>query len=145
MVFPSSFSDFLGNTAVVENLRAAIAAGRLPPGTHLFFSQYVVHRSPELWDNPLEFRPERHTPEAKATRPRFAYFAFGGGRRQCIGESFAWMEGVLALATIAQRWRLDFIPSFPVVPQAKITLRPRYPIMMRLQRRDTRCEIRETT
>ena len=108
---------------------------RIPPGAHFFFSQYVMHRAPEWWDEPLAFRPERHTPEAKAARPRFVYFPFGGGRRQCIGEGFAWMEGVLALATIAQRWRLDFVPRFPIVPQAKITLRPKFPMMMRVESR----------
>jgi len=109
---------------------------RLPPGTHFFFSQYVVHRAAEYWDAPLGFRPERHTAEAKASRPRFVYFPFGGGRRQCIGEGFAWMEGVLALATIAQRWRMEFLPRFPVATQAKITLRPKYPMMMRLRVRE---------
>jgi cytochrome P450 len=109
---------------------------RLPPETHFFFSQYVMHRSEEFWDKPLEFRPERHTAEAKAGRPKFVYFPFGGGRRQCIGESFAWMEGVLALATMAQRWRLEFVPRYPVVAQAKITLRPKNPMMMRVEARD---------
>jgi cytochrome P450 len=104
---------------------------RFPPDTHFFFSQYIMHRSPEYWPDPLTFRPERHTPEARATRPRFVYFPFGGGRRQCIGEGFAWMEGVLSLATIAQRWRLTFLPDYPVIPQAKITLRPKHPLMMR--------------
>jgi cytochrome P450 len=104
---------------------------RFPPDTHFFFSQYIMHRSPEYWPDPLAFRPERHTPEARATRPRFVYFPFGGGRRQCIGEGFAWMEGVLSLATIAQRWRLTFLPDYPVIPQAKITLRPKHPLMMR--------------
>ncbi len=104
---------------------------RFPPDTHFFFSQYVIQRSPEFWPDPLTFRPERHTPEAKADRPRFVYFPFGGGRRQCIGEGFAWMEGVLSLATIAQRWRLTFLPEYPVIPQAKITLRPKHPMMMR--------------
>jgi cytochrome P450 len=104
---------------------------RFPPQTHFFFSQYVMHRSPEFWPDPLAFRPERHTAEAKADRPRFVYFPFGGGRRQCIGEGFAWMEGVLSLATIAQKWRLNFLPTYPVIPQAKITLRPKHPMMMR--------------
>jgi cytochrome P450 len=104
---------------------------RFPPDTHFFFSQYIMHRSPEYWPDPLAFRPERHTPEARATRPRFVYFPFGGGRRQCIGEGFAWMEGVLSLATIAQRWHLTFLPDYPVIPQAKITLRPKHPMMMR--------------
>ncbi len=104
---------------------------RFPPDTHFFISQYIMHRSPEFWPDPLAFRPERHTPEARAERPRFVYFPFGGGRRQCIGEGFAWMEGVLSLATIAQRWRLHFLPQYPVIPQAKITLRPKFPLMMR--------------
>jgi cytochrome P450 len=104
---------------------------RFPPGTHFFFSQYIMHRSPEFWPDPLLFRPERHTPEARASRPRFTYFPFGGGRRQCIGEGFAWMEGVLSLATIAQCWRLTFIPQYPIIPQAKFTLRPKHPLMMR--------------
>ena len=103
---------------------------RFPPHTHFFFSQYIMHRSAEYWPDPLAFRPERHTPEARATRPRFVYFPFGGGRRQCIGEGFAWMEGVLSLATIAQRWRLTFVPDNPVIPQAKITLRPKHPMTM---------------
>jgi cytochrome P450 len=107
---------------------------RIPPGAHFFFSQYVIQRSPEFWDEPLAFRPERHTAEAKAARPRFVYFPFGGGGRQCIGEGFAWMEGVLSLATIAQRWRLRFVERYPVVPQAKITLRPKFPMIMRVER-----------
>ena len=68
----------------------------IPPGAHFFFSQYVLHRSEEFFPDPLRFDPSRHTPEAKAARPKFTYFPFGGGGRQCIGESFAWMEGVLA-------------------------------------------------
>lgn len=106
---------------------------RFPPDTHFFLSQYIMQRSPEFWPEPLAFRPERHTPEARAARPRFVYFPFGGGNRQCIGEGFAWMEGVLSLATIAQRWRLSFLPTYPVIPQAKITLRPKHPMMMRVE------------
>ncbi|MBW4037738.1 MAG: cytochrome P450 [Acidobacteria bacterium] len=106
---------------------------RFPPQTHFFISQYIMQRSPEFWPDPLAFRPERHTPEAKSERPRFVYFPFGGGGRQCIGEGFAWMEGVLALATIAQKWRLHFVPKYPIVAQARITLRPKFPMIMRVQ------------
>jgi cytochrome P450 len=137
MVFAESMRLYPPAWAMGRAATRAVQLGeyRLPPGTHIFFSQYVIHRSPEYWAEPLEFRPERHTPEAKAARPRFVYFPFGGGRRQCIGESFAWMEGVLALATIAQRWRMEFVPRFPVVPQAKITLRPKFPLMVKLHAR----------
>ncbi len=105
---------------------------RIPAGAHFFASQYILHRSAEYFPDPLRFAPSRHTPEAKAARPKFTYFPFGGGSRQCIGESFAWMEGVLAVATIASRWRLSYLGTTPPVPQAKITLRPRDPVLMRL-------------
>jgi cytochrome P450 len=108
----------------------------IPAGAHFFFSQYVMHRSAEYFPDPLRFDPARHTPEAKAERPKFAYFPFGGGGRQCIGESFAWMEGVLTIATIASRWRLSYLGTTPPVPQAKITLRPRDPLLMRLTSRN---------
>jgi cytochrome P450 len=132
MVFAESMRLYPPAWAMGRQSTCPIELGpyRFPPKTHFFFSQYVMHRSPEFWPDPLAFRPERHTPEAKADRPRFVYFPFGGGRRQCIGEGFAWMEGVLSLATIAQRWRLTFTPDYPVIPQAKITLRPKHPMMM---------------
>jgi cytochrome P450 len=103
----------------------SIGPYRLKKSTMVFFSQYIVQRDPRWFPEPLAFRPERHTAEAKAARPRFAYFPFGGGGRQCIGESFAWMEATLALATIAQRWRLQLVPHQAIELQPKITLRPR--------------------
>jgi cytochrome P450 len=103
----------------------AIGPYRLRKGTMVFFSQYIVHRDPRWFPHPERFMPERFTMEAKAARPRFAYFPFGGGGRQCIGESFAWMEAILTLATIAQRWRLALVPGQTIEPQPKITLRPK--------------------
>ena len=105
---------------------------RIPPGAHFFFSQYVMHRSEEFWAEPLKFDPGRHTAEAKAARPKFVYFPFGGGGRQCIGESFAWMEGVLAIATVASRWRMEYLGVREPELQAKITLRPKEALRMRL-------------
>jgi cytochrome P450 len=103
----------------------SIGPYRLQKGSMVFFSQYIVHRDPRWFPHPERFWPERFTAEAKAARPRFAYFPFGGGGRQCIGESFAWMEAALALATIAQRWRLALVPGQIIEPQPKITLRPK--------------------
>ena len=103
---------------------------RIPPGAHFFFSQYIIGRDPQYFPDPLRFDPERFSPEAKAARPKFVYFPFGGGNRQCIGESFAWMEGVLSIATIAQRWRMNYLGTCAPVPQAKVTLRPRDPMKM---------------
>ena len=105
---------------------------RIPAGAHFFISQYILHRSEEYFPDPLKFDPDRHSPEAKSRRPKFTYFPFGGGSRQCIGESFAWMEGVFSLATLASRWRMTYLGTTPPVPQAKITLRPRDPLLVRL-------------
>ena len=103
---------------------------RIPAGAHFFFSQYMISRTPEYYPEPLRFDPERFTPEAKAARHKYTYFPFGGGSRQCIGESFAWMEGVLSIATIAQRWRLRFVGTETPVVQEKITLRPKDAVRM---------------
>jgi cytochrome P450 len=102
----------------------------IPKGSVLALPPYVIHRDERFWPDPLRFDPERFTAEARAARPKFAYFPFGGGARNCIGESFAWMEGVLLLATIGQRWRLRLAAGHPVEPQALITLRPRYGMKM---------------
>ena len=101
---------------------------RLPKGCFVFFSQYIVQRSEKYFPSPRHFHPERFTPEAKADRPRFAYFPFGGGGRQCIGESFAWMEATLVLATLAQRWQLNLSQNQRLELQPKITLRPKFGI-----------------
>jgi len=107
----------------------------IPPGAHFFFSQYMMGRTEEYFPDPLRFDPDRFSAANKATRPKFTYFPFGGGSRQCIGESFAWMEGVFSIATLAQRWHLNYAGSAPPEVQAKITLRPRDPLMMHLEPR----------
>ena len=105
---------------------------RLPAGTTVLMSQFVTHRDGRYFPEPLRFDPERHTPEAKARRPRFSYFPFGMGPRQCIGEAFAWMEGVLVLATFAQRWKMRLVEGHPVEPEPLFTLRPKYGMRMEI-------------
>ena len=107
----------------------------IPAGAHFFFSQYIMGRDPQYFPDPLRFDPERFTPENKAARPKFTYFPFGGGSRQCIGESFAWMEAILVLATLAQRWRLKVVEDHPIALQPKITLRPKFGIQVILEPR----------
>ncbi len=124
-LYPPAWAMGRQSTQIVE-----LGPYRLPAGTYFFFSQYILQRSEKFYPEPLRFDPERFTPEQKAARPRFAYFPFGGGSRQCIGEAFAWMEGVLILATLAQRWRFRMVPGQAVDVQPKITLRPKYPMVM---------------
>jgi cytochrome P450 len=93
-------------------------------------SQYVTHREERFFPEPLQFKPERWSDDAKSKMTRLAYFPFGAGGRQCIGESFAWMEAVLVLATLAQKWELRLFPGHRVEPQPLITLRPKYGMRM---------------
>jgi cytochrome P450 len=97
----------------------------IPAGSLILMSQWILHRDARYWPEPERFDPERWLPEPPP-RPRFVYFPFGGGNRVCVGESFAWTEAILVLATIAQRWRLRLDLAHPVEPQPLITLRTRY-------------------
>jgi cytochrome P450 len=112
------------------------AGQTLPKGALLVASQWLTQRDERWFSEPLEFRPQRWTAEFRGTLPRYAYFPFGGGSRSCIGENFAWMELVLIVATIAQRWRFSLTPSAAEVkPHARITIHPDRPVQMRLHRR----------
>jgi cytochrome P450 len=116
-----------------------VASGyRIPAHASIILSPYVTHRHPEFWDDPLRFDPDRFLPEHVATRPKYAYFPFGGGPRMCIGSEFAIMEGVIALAMIAQQFRLRPVPGHEVELEPLITLRPRGGLPMLLERRDGR-------
>jgi len=110
--------------------------GFVAPARSIFvMSQYVVHRDPRHYRDPDRFNPERWTPEFRAALPKFAYFPFGGGPRQCIGESFAWMELVLVVSTIAQCWSLSHVPGHRVELQPVITLRSKHGMEMTLHAR----------
>jgi cytochrome P450 len=92
-------------------------------GSICIMSPYLVQRDARWFPEPEKFDPERWTPEARDSRPKFAYYPFGGGARVCIGERFAWMEGVIVMAAIAQKWRLRLVPGQHVEPLPLITLR----------------------
>jgi len=104
-------------------------------GSIFIASPYVTHRDPRWFPDPERFDPERWTREAREDRPRFSYFPFGGGARVCIGERFAWMEGVLVLATLAQEWKLRLAPGQKVDTLPLITLRTKYGMKMVLEKR----------
>jgi cytochrome P450 len=108
----------------------------LPAKTTVLMSQYITHRDSRFFPDPLRFDPERFTPEGKSRRTKLTYFPFGAGVRQCIGESFACMEGVLLLATIAQKWKLSLVPGHRVEPEPLITLRPKYGMRMQVELRE---------
>jgi cytochrome P450 len=107
----------------------------IPAGALVVVCQYAMHRHPRYFPDPERFDPERFTSEAKASRPRFSYFPFGGGPRRCMGEPFAMLEGVILLASIARRWRLRLAPGHNVEVRAEHLLRSKDGMLMRLEKR----------
>lgn len=129
-LFPPAWA--LGRMAQVDT---EIGGYVVPKKSLVLMSQFVMHHDARFFPDPLKFDPERWTPEARETRPQFSYFPFGGGPRRCIGEGFAWMEGILVLATIARRWQTRLVPNHPVVLKPLMTLRPKHGMRMKLTRR----------
>lgn len=109
----------------------------IPAGANVVMSQWIMHRNPAYFPEPEKFDPDRWLTEQAQKLPRFAYFPFGGGPRQCIGAAFAMMEATLLLATIAQRFRLQLVQDHPIVLVPGFTLRPKYGMRMILESRTT--------
>jgi cytochrome P450 len=128
-LFPPAW--IIGRRAISEY---QIDRYRLPPRSIVFMSPFVMHRDGRFYEQPERFDPDRWTPAFEATLPKFAYFPFGGGARQCIGEQFAWMEAVLVLATLRQGRRLELDAAQRIVPQPLVTLRSKYGMKMRVIR-----------
>jgi cytochrome P450 len=112
-----------------------IAGYRIPSGANVVMSTWIMHRDPRYFSDPQKFDPDRWSSESSQKLPRFAYFPFGGGPRQCIGTSFAMMEATLLLATIAQRFQFRAVPGHPIVTVPSFTLRPKHGIRMTLESR----------
>ena len=117
-------------------IRPTQVGGRAVPRNLTFImSPWTVHRDARWFDRPLEFDPDRWSDGLARRPPRFAYFPFGGGPRQCIGNTFALTEATLLLATIGQQFRLRLVPGQDMKPAPKITLRPRSGLHMVVERR----------
>jgi cytochrome P450 len=113
-----------------------IGGYEIPTGSTVLMSQYLLQRDPRFWDDPQKFIPERWKKQSvKEAGQKNIYFPFGGGVRRCIGESFAWAEGILLITTIARKWKLRLEPSQKVAAKPLITLRPRFGMKMIFQDR----------
>ncbi|HJS55146.1 MAG TPA: cytochrome P450 [Chitinophagaceae bacterium] len=107
----------------------------LRAGTLILMSPYLIHRDPRFHQDPEKFNPHTWDKLSRNESSKYQYFPFGVGPRSCIGQHFAWMEGILVLASIAQSWRLELVPGHPVKLQQRINLRPKYGMLMKLRRR----------
>lgn len=130
-LFPPAWT--LGRLATEEH---EFGGYKIPPKSLVLASQFVMHRDARFWGKPDEFIPERWEKlSIKEAGNKFIYFPFSKGIRSCVGESFAWMEGVLLLANLGKRWKLSLMPEQRIKVQPMITLRPKYRMKMRIEKR----------
>lgn len=106
------------------------SGARLPPGARVFLSPWSLHRDPRWFPDPSRFDPDRFSEDAAMNRPAFSYIPFGGGARRCLGDSFAELEGLLILATVASRVGLRAIETQAILPSPLMTLRPNMAVRM---------------
>jgi cytochrome P450 len=125
-------APFISREAVASDSIGGIA---IRPRTSVLISTWILHRHQKLWERPDEFDPARFLPPAKEQIKRFAYLPFGAGPRICIGMSFALQEAMIVLAAIMRRYSLELEAGQTVEPLARITLRPKGGLRMRLWRR----------
>ena len=111
-----------------------IGSAEISKGSLLVVSPWTMHRSERFYAHPAEMRPERWTETFRRQLPKYAYFPFGGGPRQCIGEGFAWMELKVLLAVLLRHWRIELIPGQNIRPKPAITLRSNHPIRVVIHR-----------
>jgi cytochrome P450 len=129
-LYPPAYG--FGREAVEDHV---LAGYRVEKGDTVVVCPYITHRDPEYFPEPEKFDPDRWLPERAKDSHKYAYYPFGGGVRKCIGEPFAWMEGILLIATYAQHWTFRHVPSHKVGLDPKVTLRPKNGMRMTLHAR----------
>jgi cytochrome P450 len=112
-----------------------IGGHRIPKGSTVLIPIHTLHHDERFWPNPEVFDPTRFLPENVRSHHRSAYLPFGGGRRVCIGQSFALIEATLITAMMSRRFTYELVPGFPVIPEATLSLRPRHGLKMTACRR----------
>lgn len=129
-LFPPAWA--LGRLAIEEH---EFGGYRIPKNSLTLASMFVLHRDARFWENPSEFIPERwQNLSIKEASQKNIYFPFGGGVRRCIGEQFAWTEGVLLIATLARKWKMRLMPEQKIALNPLMTLRPKYGMKMRIEK-----------
>lgn len=140
-VFAESMRLYPPGLIISRTTLAEVTAGpyAIPSGCVIVVSPYIAQRLPRYFADPLRFNPDRWIDvPTDGTLANLPYFPFGVGPRRCIGESFAWLEGQLVLATIAQHWRLRLTNNEPRRVQSQGFLaKPASGMLMTVERRAT--------
>jgi cytochrome P450 len=130
-VFPPAWSLMVRK--VLEDIQVSDAT--IPAGSVLMIPMWVVHRNPEVYQDPLRFDPERFDGDWKQRYPKYAFFPFGGGPHVCVGAHLAMFEGHLMLPMMIQRFRYEYPPQPEPQLQALLTLRPKDGLQIRVNKR----------
>lgn len=118
----------------LENEADEIGGFYVPAKSEVLLMPFITHRHAEFWNQPDRFEPERFSAENSASRPKFAYFPFGGGARQCIGNHFAQMEAQIIIAMVLQKFRVSLAANQTVEPETSVTLRPKKGVKVILEK-----------
>lgn len=113
-----------------------LAGYNIPAGASVVISPYILHRRSLLFPEPDRFNPDRFASQLEKRLPRYAYLPFGAGSHICLGMHLALLEGHLLLATLIQNLTFELVESGPIEPEPLLTLRPKGPVLMRVQKRD---------
>lgn len=128
-LFPPAWA--IGRLSIAEH---RFGNYEIPKGALILLSPYVTQRDSRFWENANEFIPERWEKQSiKEAGNKLIYFPFSKGVRSCIGESFAWMEGILLVATLAQKWKLSLMPEQKIGLNPLMTLRPKFGMKMKIE------------
>ncbi|MEZ5345677.1 MAG: cytochrome P450 [Pyrinomonadaceae bacterium] len=131
-LFPPAWA--IGRLAVEKH---EFGGYEIPRNSLILISPYITHRDTRFWEDAEDFIPERWFKRSvKEAGQTFTYFPFSRGVRSCIGESFAWMEGILLLAAISQKWKLELIPEQKIGLNPVMTLRPQFGMRMLIRKRN---------
>ena len=121
----------IGNRRVAEDME--FTEGKVPAGERMFYSIYLTHRDPEIWENAEQFCPDRFSHGRKT--PPFAYIPFGGGPRACIGAAFGQAEARIVMTRLLQTFNFEPVNPHQIHAHMGATLEPRPGVMMRVKRR----------
>ncbi len=108
---------------------------RVPKDALLMLPQWVVHRDPTYWEDPLTFDPDRWAPDRAAERHRYAYFPFGAGPRHCIGKQLSLVEAKVIMSTVAKRFSLELASAEELRMRPSLTMHPQDPVRVTLRER----------
>ncbi len=129
-LFPPAWT--LGRLAIEEH---EFGGYKIPKGSLVLLSPFVMHRDARFWENAETFLPERWEKQSiREAGKKYVYFPFSSGIRGCIGEGFAWTEGILLIATLSCKWKLKLLPEQKIGMKPLMTLRPKFGMKMKIEK-----------